>query len=62
VPISATPISAPPSRPVDAGGIDVDYGLRHVPDAKPVVVTQAQRRFGGLIDKDAKALLAAGRK
>jgi hypothetical protein len=23
---------------------------------------QARRRFGGLIDKDAKALLAAGRK
>jgi hypothetical protein len=36
--------------------------LRHVPDAKLVVVIQAQRRFGGLIDKDAKALLAAGKK
>jgi hypothetical protein len=27
----------------DAGGIDVDYGLRHVPDAKLVVVTPGQQ-------------------
>ena len=29
--------------PVDAGGIDVDYGLRHIPDAKLVVVTPGQQ-------------------
>src|SRR5262245_32873064 len=29
--------------PVDAGGIDVDQGLRHVPDAKLVVVTPGQQ-------------------
>lgn len=29
--------------PVDADGIDVDYGLRHVPDAKLVVVTPGQQ-------------------
>ncbi len=29
--------------PVDASGIDVDYGLRHVPDAKLVVVTPGQQ-------------------
>ena len=29
--------------PVDASGIDVDYGLRHVPDAKMVVVTPGQQ-------------------
>lgn len=29
--------------PVDASGIDVDYGLRHAPDAKLVVVTPGQQ-------------------
>src|SRR5262245_11035128 len=29
--------------PVDASGIDVDHGLRHVPDAKMVVVTPGQQ-------------------
>ena len=29
--------------PVDASGIDVDHGLRHVPDAKLVVVTPGQQ-------------------
>jgi GntR family transcriptional regulator/MocR family aminotransferase len=29
--------------PVDASGIDVDYGLRHVPEAKLVVVTPGQQ-------------------
>jgi GntR family transcriptional regulator/MocR family aminotransferase len=29
--------------PVDADGIDVDYGLRHAPDAKLVVVTPGQQ-------------------
>ena len=29
--------------PVDANGIDVDYGLRHFPDAKMVVVTPGQQ-------------------
>jgi GntR family transcriptional regulator/MocR family aminotransferase len=29
--------------PVDAGGIDIDYGLRHYPDAKLVVVTPGQQ-------------------
>lgn len=29
--------------PVDANGIDVDYGLRHFPDAKLVVVTPGQQ-------------------
>lgn len=29
--------------PVDAGGIDVDHGLRHCPDAKLVVVTPGQQ-------------------
>ena len=29
--------------PVDADGIDVDHGLRHVPDAKLVVVTPGQQ-------------------
>jgi GntR family transcriptional regulator/MocR family aminotransferase len=29
--------------PVDARGIDVDYGLRHFPDAKMVVVTPGQQ-------------------
>jgi GntR family transcriptional regulator/MocR family aminotransferase len=29
--------------PVDANGIDVDHGLRHVPDAKLVVVTPGQQ-------------------
>ncbi len=35
--LSLTPI------PVDAGGIDVDHGLRHAPDAKLVVVTPGQQ-------------------
>ena len=30
--------------PVDADGIDVDYGLRHAPDAALVVVTPGSRR------------------
>lgn len=29
--------------PVDAGGLDVDHGLRHFPDAKLVVVTPGQQ-------------------
>ncbi|MES2602197.1 MAG: PLP-dependent aminotransferase family protein [Pseudomonadota bacterium] len=29
--------------PVDASGIDIDYGLRHFPDAKMVVVTPGQQ-------------------
>jgi GntR family transcriptional regulator / MocR family aminotransferase len=35
--------------PVDASGIDVDYGLRHVPDAKMVVVTPGQQAPLGVI-------------
>jgi GntR family transcriptional regulator / MocR family aminotransferase len=34
--------------PVDASGIDVDYGLCHVPDAKLVIVTPGQQAPLGL--------------
>jgi len=35
--------------PVDAGDIDIDQGLRHAPDARPVIVTPGQQAPLGVI-------------